>query len=197
MLRKYWPVFVMIVATLGYILYDKNVNARLVLTPHLYGNGKVKVIEYADFECPYCNAAYPIWKRLREKYRDKMVFEYRHIFTHTEKSILMANAAECANEQGKFWEFHNKLYEAKEKNIETTARAVGIWNHRFRVCVNKGKYVNILLNKSKKYFDSGIKGTPTIVIETKPETVIRGLRNEAEYVRILGEILHEKSSDRR
>lgn len=193
MFRKYWPVFIMVFAFIGYILYDKNVNAKIVLTPHTFGSGKVSVIEYADFECPYCNAVYPILKKLREQYQNDITFEYRHLFTHTEKSILLANASECANEQGKFWEFTDNLYES-HKNIEEVARKVGILNHRFRYCINKNKYVNFLLTKAKQYYDSGIKGTPTVVIQGQ---VLRGLKSEEEYVRILKEAIHETNFNRR
>jgi len=84
-----------------------------------YGNGyvkgksdaQVKMIEFSDFECPYCKSAAPTVKAVQDKYGDKLSLEYRHFpLAFHSKAQKAAEAAECAGEQGKFWEFHDKIF---------------------------------------------------------------------------------------
>lgn len=75
----------------------------------------VKIIEYSDFQCPFCARAFPTVTQILKEYDGKVQFAYKHfplvsIHPRAQKS---AEAAECAKEQGKFWEFHDKLFEAQ------------------------------------------------------------------------------------
>ena len=82
---------------------------------HLKGNSgaAVEIVEFSDFECPYCTDVYPVMKAVLENYADDVVFEYRHLplsfHTFAQKA---AEAVECAGAQGKFWEMHDALFEA-------------------------------------------------------------------------------------
>lgn len=73
----------------------------------------VEIVEFSDFECPYCTDVYPVMKGVLEKYGDKVVFEYRYLplgfHAYAQKA---AEAVECAGAQGKFWEMHDALFEA-------------------------------------------------------------------------------------
>src|SRR6185436_7834088 len=78
---------------------------------------QVKVEEFGDFECPACGGAHPLIKGLQEKYGDRVLwtfYEYPLVSIHP-YAFNAALAAECANDQGKFWEYHDKLYENQEK----------------------------------------------------------------------------------
>lgn len=74
---------------------------------------EIEMVEFSDFECPFCTRAYPTVKALLEKYEGKLVFEYRHLplgmHVNAQK---VAEAVECAGSQGKFWEMHDALFEA-------------------------------------------------------------------------------------
>lgn len=74
----------------------------------------VKVVEFSDFECPYCTRTIPVIEGLFEKYGDKISLEYRHyplgFHTNAQKA---AEASECAGEQGKFWEMHDVIFQAQ------------------------------------------------------------------------------------
>jgi protein-disulfide isomerase len=74
-------------------------------------NAKVKIMEYTDFECPYCNMAFPTIEALLAKYGDKISLEYRSypLPFHTDAQKA-AEAALCAGDQGKFWEMHDKIF---------------------------------------------------------------------------------------
>ncbi len=76
------------------------------------GSAKVKLVEFSDFQCPFCARAYPTMKAIMEKYGDKVSLEYRHyplsFHPYAQKA---AEASECAGEQGKFWEMHDKMFD--------------------------------------------------------------------------------------
>lgn len=72
---------------------------------------KIRMVEFSDFECPYCARAYPTVKALEEKYKDQISMEYRHYpLSFHPNAQKAAEAAECAAEQGKFWEMHDKMF---------------------------------------------------------------------------------------
>jgi|SRR3989344_8232895 len=74
-------------------------------------NAKIKLVEFSDFECPFCTRAFPTIEALLEKYGDKISLEYRHnplpFHPNAQKA---AEASECAGEQGKFWEMHDAIF---------------------------------------------------------------------------------------
>src|SRR5919206_3595175 len=73
----------------------------------------VTLVEYGDYECPYCGAAYPIVKEIQQRLGDRLRFVFRHfpITTAHPHAELAAEAAEAAGAQGKFWEMHDSLFE--------------------------------------------------------------------------------------
>lgn len=85
------------------------------IADHVFGDksGKTIMVEYGDFQCPACGAAYPNLKTLSEKYQDKLTFIFRNnpLTTIHPNARAGAAAAEAAGLQGKYWEMHNLLYE--------------------------------------------------------------------------------------
>src|SRR5215213_5813051 len=81
----------------------------------------VTLVEYGDYECPYCGQAYPIIKRLQETLGDKLRFVFRNFPLNTlhAHAGVAAQAAEAAGAQGKFWEMHDLLYENQEELDES------------------------------------------------------------------------------
>ena len=74
----------------------------------------VKIVEFSDFECPYCRSVVPIIEGLLEKYGDKISLEYRHFpLSFHASAQKAAEASECAREQGKFWEMHDLIFEVQ------------------------------------------------------------------------------------
>ena len=77
-------------------------------------NAKIKLVEFSDFECPFCTRAYPIVQAILDKYGDKISLEYRHnplnFHPNAQKA---AEASECAGEQGKFWEMHDAIFKVQ------------------------------------------------------------------------------------
>lgn len=74
-------------------------------------NAKIKVVEFSDFECPYCKQATPTVNSVLEKYGDDISLEYRHYpLSFHPNADRAAQSTECALEQGKFWQMHDKLF---------------------------------------------------------------------------------------
>ncbi|HCQ31103.1 TPA: hypothetical protein DIU27_01805 [Candidatus Collierbacteria bacterium] len=74
-------------------------------------NAKIKVVEFTDFECPYCERAFPTVNAIMEKYKGKISLEYKSFpLSFHPSAQKAAEAALCAGEQGKFWEMHDDLF---------------------------------------------------------------------------------------
>jgi len=118
---------------------------------HVRGNqnAKITLIEYSDFECPYCNRFQATMNQIMEKYGNDIKWVYRH---HPLDGLhptarQAAVASECANEQGKFWEYADYIFEeAAQKGrlnsseLAVYAKNVGINTTSFNTCLTSGKY---------------------------------------------------------
>ena len=104
-------------------LSSGGVLTRVVKVPYGVGyikgdnNAKIKIMEYTDFECPYCNKAFPTIEALLTKYGDKISLEYRSFpLPFHADAQKAAEAAFCAGDQGKFWEMHDKIFTVMAQN---------------------------------------------------------------------------------
>lgn len=73
----------------------------------------VKIVEFSDFQCPFCSKAHPTVKQVMSEYGDKVQLVFKHfpLISIHPRAQIAAEAAECAKDQGKFWEFHDQLFE--------------------------------------------------------------------------------------
>lgn len=133
---------------------------------HVRGNpdGKVTFIEYSDFECPFCTRFTDTVDQILAEY-DDIRFVYRHfpLSFHPEAEPA-ANAAECAGEQGKFWEYHDELF-ANSSNLgsslyDSIADDLRINNNQFQDCLETGKYLSHIRTDSQEGAAAGVSGTP-------------------------------------
>ncbi|HCE30750.1 TPA: disulfide bond formation protein DsbA [Candidatus Daviesbacteria bacterium] len=135
-------------------------------------NAPVTIIEFSDFQCPYCERFYtqslPL---IDENYiktgKVKLYFRNFPLGFH-QYAQKAAEASECANEQGKFWEYHNKLFENQNSldtdSLKKYASGLGLDAGKFNSCLDSGKMKSIV----QKDFDDGAKygvtGTPAFFI---------------------------------
>jgi protein-disulfide isomerase len=130
----------------------------------------VTLVEYGDYECPHCGAAYPVVQKLQEKLGKKLRFVFRNfplnsIHPHAEHA---AEAAEAAGLQGKFWEMHDWIFEhqdaLEDRDLQEAARALGLDAGKFL----KDMQSQALTPRVKEDFQSGVRsgvnGTPTFFI---------------------------------
>ena len=137
-----------------------------------WGNVKapVTIIEFSDFQCPFCSRAIPTLDKIKQVYgpdKVRLVFRDMPLPSHP-KALPASIAAHCANEQGKFWEFHNKLFENQTKlddtDIKSYAKALAMDEKRFAECFDGKKHTDVIEKSRKEAESLGIQATPSFVI---------------------------------
>ncbi len=161
-------------------------------------DAKVTVIEFSDFQCPFCGAVSghqpngPVTQQLTKQdptwqpyvtgimndyvKTGKVKFAYRDFAFLGQESNDSANAARCANEQGKFWEFHDKLFSsqsgenqgafAKDK-LKQFGKEVGLDAAKFNDCVDQNKYAKDVQADTDAGRTAGVTGTPAVFVNGK------------------------------
>ncbi len=133
-------------------------------------NAAVILIEYADFECPYCVKAYPVIESARETFRDKLQFVYRHIPKSADKGFTLqaAEASEFAAAEGQFWAMHAQLYLRPDRHdlegLVATATEIGLDSAACRKALIEKAYAGRVREIAVLAVKSGIIGTPTLFI---------------------------------
>ncbi|MCD5382820.1 DsbA family protein [Candidatus Gracilibacteria bacterium] len=136
-------------------------------------DAKVTFIEVTDFECPFCSKFHNnAYKKVVEKYGDKIKFVFKNLPLGFHKNAQKAaEAGLCANEQGKFWEMHNKMFEnQKELGIESYkkwAGELGLDQAKFDKCLDSGAMEANVKADAKEANSFGIQGTPGVFVNDK------------------------------
>src|SRR5579884_2499964 len=126
MSKSFWGVIVVVVVVLVGIFAltgHKSGNSSSSsggsgqLTQHIEGQGKdgVTLIEYGDYECPFCGQYYPIVKQVQQEFNQQIFFQFRNfpLVSIHQNAFAGARAAEAAGLEGKFWQMHDALYETQ------------------------------------------------------------------------------------
>lgn len=130
-------------------------------------NPKVVIVEFADFECPYCQAAFPIIRQLAAKYKDTIRYQYRDfpIDAIHANAYYASLAGSCADEQGKFWVLHDTLYQNQnalsQENITTYAQQLGLNMQEFNACMLSERVKAEVDADIADGVKAGVQGTPT------------------------------------
>ena len=133
----------------------------------------VTIIEYGDFGCPSCMYWYKIGAldQLRAKYGDQIRFVWRDYPVITLLSFKAAEAGQCANDQGKFWEFHDAVYQNEGAinagDLKAYATAIGLNMNRFNDCVASRRYRDRVNAEMDEAFNHGYNGAPFFTINNK------------------------------
>lgn len=139
---------------------------------HVQGSNDatVTLVEYGDYECPYCGAAYPIVKRLQREMGERLRFAFRNfpISTSHPHAEAAAEAAEAAGAQERFWEMHDRLYENQrrlgDRDLRSHAEAIGLDLDRFERELADGTHTGRVREDFMSGVRSGVNGTPTFFI---------------------------------
>ncbi len=137
-----------------------------------WGNAKapVTVVEFSDFQCPFCSRVVPTIDRIKKEFGpDKVRIVFRDMPLPNHNRAMPASlAARCANEQGKFWEMHNALFEnqtkLEDKDLKDYAKNVGLDLTKFNDCFDNKKYVADLEKGRTEVEKLGIAATPSFLI---------------------------------
>jgi len=160
------------------------------------GNPKapVMIVEFSDFQCPYCHQVEPVVKELLAKYGDKVSLAYRDLplkQIHPQAEIA-AEASRCAGEQGKYWDYHDQLFNASKLDRDALleyARNVKLDDKRFDSCLTTGKYRADVEKDSREGMQAGITGTPAFFING---VVLSGAEPKEIFARIIDQELVQK-----
>jgi protein-disulfide isomerase len=167
-LRKDQPVTVM--------LATPRIEVKSAGHPELGPAGApVTIVEFSDFQCPFCGRAEPALQQVRQKYGDKVRLVYLDfplgIHDH---AIDAASAARCAGEQGKFWQFHDAMFADQSKlaatDLKADAKKLGLNTAKFNDCLDKGKYKSAIETDMAQGRELGVDGTPAFFINGRPLT---------------------------
>lgn len=138
-------------------------------------NAKVTIVEFSDFQCPFCGRFYKdTLSQIKKDYIDtgKVKLYYRHfpLEFHPQAKPL-AIVAECANDQGKFWQMHNTIFENNDKvgtmtndDYKKWAVNLGLDTSKFNDCVDQKQHADLIDADQKAGTEVGVSGTPTFYI---------------------------------
>lgn len=135
-------------------------------------DAKVTVVEFSDFECPYCSKAAKVTEQLRKEYGDKIRFVFRQFPLSFHKNAKpAAEAALAAHAQGKFWEYHDVLFENSRKldkeSLAEYAKKTGLDEKKVTAALDGGTYGAAVDNDVKLGNDIAVSGTPTMFVNGK------------------------------
>ena len=137
-------------------------------------NAPVTIVEFSDFQCPYCGNLYPVMKEIETKYKDTVRVVYRQ-FPLTSIHPFAQKAAEaslCAKDQNKFWEYHDSLFENQQAldvdALKTRAINLQMDTAAFNACLDSGKEAEVINKDILEGNKVGVTGTPAVYINGRP-----------------------------
>jgi protein-disulfide isomerase len=156
-------------------------------------SAKVVIVEFADFECSFCAKAHETVQGVMKAYGDKVRLVFRHYpLSFHPKAPKAAEATACADEQGKFWELHDALFESQELEVEAMkmqAKRAGLDEAKFTSCLDSGRTAALVKRDLAVGQQAGVSGTPAFFINgfmlsgAQPEEAFRKLI-DAELARL-------------
>jgi len=154
-------------------------------------NAPVTIVEFADFECPFCGGFYPTMKQVEKNYADKVRLVYRQfpITTMHPNAQKAAEASLCANEQRRFWDFYDSLFSDQSHldvpSLKQRAQTLGMNTAAFNTCLDSGSQASAIQKDRDDAQKVGVSGTPTVFINGR----LLGGRSYAEVQEIIDDEL--------
>jgi protein-disulfide isomerase len=161
----------------------KDANVEVLLPPYLppkvevaaVGPSKgpatapITIVEFSDFQCPFCARVEPTVAQLLSKFPDKIRLVYRdYPLPNHGDAPKAAEAAHCAGDQGKYWEMHGRLFSNQDKlkvpDLKAQARELGLDGAKFDQCLDSGEKARLVEESRKAGDEAGVSGTPAFFI---------------------------------
>lgn len=184
--KRFWGFLVLVVIVLGGIFVltgNKNNTSGNTSSPsqHVEGLGQdgVTLIEYGDYECPYCAEFYPIVNQVAQQFHNQIYFQFINLpLTQIHiNAFAAARAAEAASLQGKFWQMHDALYQTQTSWVNTSdpesyyvglAQQLGLNIAKFKTDFSGSQVDNTINADVSKFDKTGYQeATPTFVLDGK------------------------------
>lgn len=169
-------------------------------------NAPVKVIEFSDFECPFCKMFHQTMIEIMKEYKGKVAWIYRHFPLDVlhKKARKEAEAAECVGYLGgdsAFWLFADKIFEVTPSNdgldhnlLPDLAFQAGVDKENFKRCLNEGRYAKNVEEDANEALKIGIRGTPTsiVIAPNGKKFLIQGARPYSQVKDVIEEALRNQ-----
>ena len=154
-------------------------------------DAKITIVEFSDFECPYCSRAEPSVDEVMQKYPGKVKVVFRHFpLSFHAKAAKAAEGAACAEEQGKFWEFHKTLFANQAKlgveDLKEHAKTLGLDTTKFNECLDGSKMKAKVDADQAAGAKIGVNGTPAFFING---VMLSGAQPFSEFEKIINQEL--------
>lgn len=159
-------------------------------------NAAVTLVEYSDFQCPYCKQAAATVKSLMQIYGSKVRFIFKHmpLSIHPD-AFQAARASACADEQGKFWEYHDLLFgssDLSDSALKKYGAQLGLNMNDFNICLAAEKSAAIVRRDMHEAVRADVQGTPTFLINGR---IVRGVKNVEELKGLVDQALRQKPTE--
>jgi predicted DsbA family dithiol-disulfide isomerase len=150
-------------------------------------NAPVMIVEFSDFQCPFCRRVQPTLMALLKRYEGKIAISYRDypLSDLHSQAQMAAETARCAGEQGKFWEYHDRLFSQAAMERDTLysyGQTLGLDMQRFHACVDSGKYRAAVESDFEAAQQVGVAGTPAFFING---IFLDGAQPQGEFEKII------------
>jgi protein-disulfide isomerase len=157
-------------------------------------NAPVELIEFSDFQCPFCMRANPAVQQVLTTYGDRIHFVYRHYpLPNHPNARPAAEASACAAEQGKFWPYFDRLFENQSRltdgDLKQHASELGLDTGKFNACVDTRKFKSLVEGDMRAGEEAGVNGTPAFFINGR---MLSGAQPFEAFKRIIDEELELK-----
>ena len=154
----------------------------------------VTIIEFSDFQCPFCSRVNPSIDQAKATFGDKVRFVFRQFPLNIHpQAPKAAEASLCANEQGKFWEMHDALFANQQKlsvpDLKATALTIGVDAAKFDACLDSGKMAEIVARDMADGQTAGVSGTPALFVNGR---FINGAVPYEELAKVINDELSRK-----
>ena len=166
--------------------------------PYLGGSSApVTLVEFSDFECPFCARFATTLKQLNAAFGDDVKIVYRQfpITSIHPNAFKAAEGSLCAHDQGKFWEMHDAMFFQQNRlavsDIKALSRQLGLDQRRFDQCLDSGRFTEQVQNDMREAQTAGVTGTPALFVNGVPlqggaqpyEVVAEAIQRELDRVR--------------
>lgn len=146
---------------------------------------------YSDFQCPFCKEVVPTLQGLKRKYGNTVFIEYKQfpILSLHPKAQQAAEAAECARDQGQFWQYHDLLFfnqnKMERKDFIGYAEQLGLDGEQFVACTDSRVKQQVIEQHIAEGIQRGVRGTPTFFVN---DIMLTGVQPFSAFEKIMGEI---------
>jgi protein-disulfide isomerase len=158
-------------------------------------NAPITIVEFGDFQCPFCRRAQPTIKEVMARYPKQVRLVYMDFpLPFHNHALDAAKAARCAGEQGKFWQYHDRLFadQAKQSpaDLKAAAKQLGLNTAQFDSCFEKAKYQSAIESDVAEGRKLGVDGTPSFYIDGRP---LVGAQPFEKFQQVIEEEMADKS----